>query len=320
MLQNQNGFSHKFLLIALLMLLLIGCGKSSVQSFGGQSATPTPSVSSSQPPMLDPTQANQPADADLQSIHIHTDGFDCGQSIVLKNEPQGSFDVASINAIENYMNAYINHQDPLPSIPDTLSIYRGTGFCTATFSVANQSSQAIQLKSLQVTYEVNSVPNNLKNYTIDVCTLSNVKIPSDLRVCGGSSSPGPTPCSSYSTDFQQPDNSYPPPLHPGSANSSVDYPIGDAYFGSSSPCPLLSIDSGKTAEFKADVFSDPSVIYRIHPSLTVINSNGQNTILNLPSDFSNLLVFPDASKCYGLKGNNFLAGYHVPGGDVAYCL
>lgn len=260
--------------------------------------TPVPPTATPIPPPM--VQFNSPASADMDGLHIQTDGIFCDRYLVLA-QPQYTYDAATIMNIQNYVNVaqYVEPTDAqlpanMPPLPDALTWVPGADqVCTGGLDLTNTGSASIQINTIGVQFLTNAIENTYTYRLIDVCSV--------LQQPGcGPGRGGYVPCD-YEADIA---------LVGGAAGNQQQTPVKSSYDDPQN-CPVpLTIGPSQTVNITVNISSAPAhLLYKVQLTVGINDASGATT-LTLPSTFDSTLVYiePDSPNitCYGLNGNTFV--------------
>lgn len=285
----------------LVIMMLAGCGAGAAQLPNpGNTLHSTAEPTSSSP-------FNSQAAADINGLHIQTNGIHCQARLVLKNPQQLAYDSTQIQEITTYISGmwgrfadtfkpnqqYVPEEDTrLPAVPDTLEWMSGGKDCGGLFELTNTGTKSLQIVGIGATLMSSPVRNTFVYHLINLCTVLN---PSPCPFGGG--------FQCYYTVGVQ--------FQGGVAGTHLDGQMQavPSFDGSVDSCPTpITLAPAQTVEIYLDLTATPSnLIFKVSPTVTITTSSG-TTLLPLPQTFSSTLTFADGSQfsCYDLQGDTFV--------------
>lgn len=321
-------------LIVLLGIVAAACSPADA-SHGRAASTPssTPAISGvlSRPSL----RFNSAASADLDNLHIQTNGVDCKAWVVLNGAPRATYDAGTIEQMRNYVSSYGDQYydmqglqfgptgvktvftpqfaATLPPVPSTLQVVPGSSICAGNFAFTNTGTTDIQLAGVQATLTSASENNNFAYRLVDTCTLIGT-------TQGPCSIGGAAPPCEYFARVQ---------LSGGSTGTKVDTPITQAGSGgntSAGTCPTpVIVPAGGTTEVIVTFSSTPrNLLYTVKLSVDLVVGTTAMTV-DLPDGFNIALAFATDSQfsCYALHDSTFISvpiGRPDQNGNYAVCV
>jgi hypothetical protein len=313
--------------VALLIVLLSGCGKtSSAPSSGSNPVTPTSKASASLSPTLtpSPTLAPSPLPENYQKIsfdvqqngfqlHINSEGgLHCfygdplvlnpiGPSeIILRHDPS-SYTSAQINQMTDYVNNWFQlkaQQLPLPegfqvpSVPVGETPFSDEGpqsGCHAELEITDTGQAPVQVQLLDM--RLTATPQvNIQIYRfVDFCTF--ITIPNTTAPC--------------------------PPQRAGGVRFNYTFNLSEGVSGqvfspeggqdSTQPGTSFTVDPTGPTFLSIDFSSTPdNITYSLVPELVINTSQGQQTITLSQLAATISFVDPSQITCYGLQGETII--------------
>lgn len=276
----------------------------------GVTDTPTPTPA----PISLLVGLNSPASADMNGMHIQTDGLGCTNQLVLKN-PQATYDDTAIQQMQTYLAAFgktTRYKFPpppdgiffytpelashLPPLPDTLQWVQGGTGCVGSLDFTPTGNEPIEIDSLGVTYDTDAQPNTFPYQLVDMCSVLGLQPNPGICACDGCGSG--VPCV-YQAPFT---------LQAGPAGTAVKVPITTNFDDEQCPLPLM-LDPNQPVVQVVHLKPNSSLaqeLYRVRLTVTITTAEGTQT-LTLPASFTSSLAFATASQlsCYKLQGNTF---------------